>query len=166
MSKKEYKLPENLRRISGQSAQSPGLGKRDNEGIAVDPFILELAGVRSSRPGLDEDAPLEEAMAANVGGWIDFLSAKLTQADMRDSAREAKRGIPTNTYRLGHYMGAVGKIRDAHKDILQSNDPESLTLMRKTVSKYISDTAITNALFKAMDKNPAVIKYPIAKKVK
>jgi len=46
-----------------------------------------------------------------VAKYLEVLSHELVRYDMQTSAREAKRGR-TNIYRLGHLMGALGRVRD------------------------------------------------------
>ena len=50
-------------------------------------------------------------MICTVAKYLEVLSHELVRYDMSTSAKEAKRGH-TNIYRLGHLMGALGRVRD------------------------------------------------------
>jgi hypothetical protein len=50
--------------------------------------------------------------ACTVGKYLDVLSHELVRYDVVTSARETKRGIRVNIYRLGLLMGALGRVRD------------------------------------------------------
>lgn len=50
------------------------------------------------------------ANGCTVGKYLEVLSHELVRYDVQTSAREAKRGR-VNIYRLGHLMGALGKVR-------------------------------------------------------
>ena len=45
-----------------------------------------------------------------VCNFYTVLTSKVTQFDQRLEKADAKRGRPTNIYRLGHYLGAAQKV--------------------------------------------------------
>jgi hypothetical protein len=51
------------------------------------------------------------ANSCTVAKYLEVLSHELVRYDMATSARESKRGH-VNIYRLGHLMGALGRVRD------------------------------------------------------
>lgn len=46
-----------------------------------------------------------------VARYLEVLSHELVRHDVRESAKEIKRRIPVNIYRLGHLLGALQRVR-------------------------------------------------------
>lgn len=68
------------------------------------------------------------SITPNVEGFITYLSGAVTQYDMR---AQKKRGY--NIYALGHYLGAVGKIRDDTDRVKHSQEPEALEALKASI---------------------------------
>lgn len=47
-----------------------------------------------------------------VAKYLEVLSHELVRYDVTTSAREAKRRVSPNIYRLGHLMGALQRVRE------------------------------------------------------
>src|SRR3990167_4175698 len=69
----------------------------------------EIAAIDRAKAALSMDAP-PTSRGQLDNKWFAVLWHELTRYDMRESAREARRGTP-NIWRLGHLMGAMGKVR-------------------------------------------------------
>jgi hypothetical protein len=59
-----------------------------------------------------------------VAKYLDVLSHELVRYDVRESAREVKRRVPVNIYRLGHLMGAIQKVRGVVGSRTSSSDED------------------------------------------
>lgn len=83
---------------------------------------------------------LSEAKNGKVETFITILSSHLTQYDQAETTREVKRGGRGNFYRLGHLLGAVGKVRDDLAKVADNEDEASLALLKASITKHFQDT--------------------------
>jgi hypothetical protein len=94
---------------------------------------------------------LGEGRGSGIDGTVEnflaVLSSKLTQYDERVSRRER---MP-NIYRLGHYMKALGDVRDKVAGILERSDPEALTALKAVINRHFHDLPPTNNVLKQID---------------
>lgn len=72
---------------------------------------------------------------ATVAWFLEILSGALTNWDRQISAREAKRGR-VNIYRLGHFMGALGRVRDDVSGILDRSDAEAMRELKHSINEH------------------------------
>jgi hypothetical protein len=98
---------------------------------------------RRSRSASDRPSGVD----GTVENFLAVLSSKLTQYDERVSRRER---MP-NIYRLGHYMKALGDVRDKVAGILERSDPEALTALKAVINRHFHDLPPTNNVLKQID---------------
>jgi len=83
--------------------------------------------------------------SATVSAFLTVASSKLTQYDQK---LEAKQPSP---YRLGHYLGALERVRQDVSSVLESSSPEALALLKKSFAKHFVSLAPINATVKQID---------------
>jgi len=93
---------------------------------------------------------ITEAKAATVDVFLTILTGQLTRYDKSVSNRERKRGR-ANIYRLGHLLGAVGKIRDDVKGFEGLDTPEALGRLKKSLAKRFTSLAPVDRVVKMID---------------
>lgn len=76
---------------------------------------------------------------ASVRSFVAVLSGLLTKYDRQESAREMKRGIPTNIYRLGHLLGAAEKVEADMKPFMKRDDTEAMAALRVSLGKHFAE---------------------------
>ena len=76
-------------------------------------------------------APLG-SLGGTVEAFLRVLSSFLTQQDKRESKKNP------NTYRLSHYMGAVGKVRKDVSKYLKRDDEEAMKALKKAMGGAFS----------------------------
>jgi hypothetical protein len=85
-----------------------------------------------------------------VGKYLAILGSKLTQYDMRESAREARRGHP-NIYRLGHLLDAKQKAEADVAAVRDRYDPEALDRLRAALAeRFTPNFSPVNAVLRQM----------------
>jgi hypothetical protein len=68
----------------------------------------EVQVLRSPR----HHSTIKPVQSCSVAKYLEVLSHELVRYDVATSARETKRRIHVNIYRLGHYMGALQRVRE------------------------------------------------------
>ena len=66
---------------------------------------------------------------ATVNSFITILAGKLTQYDDRQNKKHF------NVYRLGHYLEAVGKIREDTASYADRDDAEAMNALKRSIAK-------------------------------
>lgn len=74
-----------------------------------------------------------------VAKYLLVLSSKLTQYDVRESAKEMRRGGGMNIYRLGHLLKAAHRVENDVKTVVHREDGEALAKLQRSLSKYFED---------------------------
>lgn len=121
--------------LTGSSAEVLGKNSYDSVNLAdlSDGDLRKLASLFKIQT---ESAPLrEQAGEGSVAKFLVVLGSKLTQYDVRLSAMERKRGR-VNIYRLGHYMGALQKVRDDVASFETESSPEAIGKFMTAVGDY------------------------------
>jgi hypothetical protein len=76
------------------------------------------------------------AQGATVRDFNNILAHRLTRYDRLAAAREQKRGLRVNIYRMGHLLGAAQKAVDlVPKALLDSDGVEALEAYRKGLKR-------------------------------
>jgi hypothetical protein len=72
-----------------------------------------------------------------VDAYLTVLTSKLTQYDVRESAREAKRGRP-NIYRLGLLLQAQQRAEADVAGVRGRHDPEAMGELKRALGKHFT----------------------------
>jgi len=97
---------------------------------------------------------LEESVApGSVSHFLTILTSKLTQSDQRQNQNDIKKGRSGNIYRLGHYLGAVEKIRTDMKGREASTEKADLEALKASINKrfIVSDMPPAKFVVKGID---------------
>jgi hypothetical protein len=73
-----------------------------------------------------------------VEKYLLVLSSKLTQYDMKESAKEMRRG-GMNIYRLGHLLKAAKSVENDVKALARREDPEAMAKLQQSLSRHFED---------------------------
>ena len=114
-------------------------------------FFLNMAAAaweRKSRTAASHrKAELDKAAvgAATVSAFLAVASSKLTQYDQRLEAKQPNR------YRLGHYLGALDKVRQDVKDVLNDDSPDALGRLRASLMRQFDTLPPITATIKQIN---------------
>lgn len=84
-------------------------GKHAHVGTFVTEKEAKAAAATHARGSLRSHSTIQ---SCSVAKYLEVLSHELVRYDMATSAREIKRRVPINIYRLGHLMGALQRVRE------------------------------------------------------
>jgi hypothetical protein len=98
------------------------------------------------------------AADCTVAKYLDVLSHELVRYDMRESAREAKRRISPNIYRLGHLMGALQKVRDEVGNRTSSSDADKADFRMAMYQHFEGDFSPVKKVVKQLEAGTCKIK--------
>jgi hypothetical protein len=133
-----------------QDAKKQGL-RLSPESIGDVIFFLNMAAAaweRKSRTAANHrKAELDKAAvgAATVSAFLAVASSKLTQYDQRLEAKQP------NIYRMSHYLGALDKVRQDVKDVLNDDSPDALGRFRASLMRQFHTLPPITATIKQID---------------
>lgn len=101
-------------------------------------------------------AGLSKAALTNgtVRAFIEVASSKLTQYDQRLEAKQP------NMYRLGHYLKALGNVREDVQDVMDDASPEALGRLRASFARRFNNLPPIVATIKQIDQYLTTGKLP------
>lgn len=103
------------------------------EELTYQPTLLQRVQHVTDLKKVSEAQAERYVMAALPNGtvemFIEVLSSKLTQWD--------KRYNKDNPYALGHYLEAVGRVRDMMRSDLKKDDPEALAKLKRVIDRFL-----------------------------
>lgn len=89
--------------------------------------------LRIAAAALNQGTVVNAALPPTVNSFLHILLSHLTQYDMKMSAKDG------NVYRLGHLLGAAGKVAKDMEGKLESQDEEDLDLLKQSLSKRFTE---------------------------
>jgi hypothetical protein len=92
-----------------------------------------------------------------VAKYLEVLSHELVRYDMQTSAREARRGR-VNIYRLGHLMGALGRVRDAVGSRTSDSEPDKAGFRMAMYQNFERDFPPVKKVVKQLEAGTCKIK--------
>ena len=106
---------------------------------------------------------LEEARSANVDTFLTILMGHLTQYDQKQKAR----GKYWNPYAIGHYIGALQRLRKAVKKYHNRDDAEAMDALKEAIGRHFElPFTPANAVIRKIDawlEKGRTPKYPMSK---
>jgi hypothetical protein len=93
----------------------------------------------------------------SVAKYLEVLSHELVRYDVTESLKETKRGH-VNIYRLGHLMGALGRVRDEVGNRTSDNDADKAGFRMAMYQNFVRDFPPVKKVVKQLEAGTCKIK--------
>jgi hypothetical protein len=92
------------------------------------------------------NTPVRAMKEGTVRAFLILLTSKLTQYDMRLSAKDG------NIYRLGHLLNAANKVHNDVKSYLERDDAEAMSALKASLGdRFLDGFSPVKAVIKAIN---------------
>ena len=97
-------------------------------------------------------------MSCTVANYLTVLSHELVRYDVATSARESKRRVPVNIYRLGHLMGALQRVREEVGNRTSDSDADKAAFRLAMYGNFEKDFPPVKKVVKQLEAGTCKIK--------
>ena len=101
---------------------------------------------------------IKAGQSCSVAKYLEVLSHELVRYDVAESAREAKRGIRVNIYRLALLMEALGRLRAALGNRTSDSAADKAAFRMAMYGNFVRDFPPVKKVVKQLDAGTCKIK--------